>query len=61
MGGCGCKKNNQTNNQSSSNVVLNETQTTNDSQQINLIDQQQIDRLVKKIEIINNSLDKPEN
>jgi hypothetical protein len=58
---CGCKKNNQTNNQSSSNVVLNETQTTNDSQQINLIDQQQIDRLVKKIEIINNSLEKPEN
>jgi len=59
--GCGCKKSNQTNNQTSANVVLNETQTTNDAQQINLIDQQQIDRLVKKIEVINNSLEKPEN
>jgi|LauGreDrversion4_2_1035121.scaffolds.fasta_scaffold09660_13 hypothetical protein len=59
--GCGCKKRNQTPVVPSSNVVMTEgTSTTNDVQQINLIDQQQVEQLVKKIEEINNSLDNPE-
>lgn len=60
MAGCGCKKNNQTNNQISNNVTVTENQIKNDTQEINLIDQQQIERLVKKIEQINDSLEKNE-
>lgn len=55
---CGCKKKPQSNNQSSNNVVVTENKSTNDTQEISLIDQEQIDRLVKKIEQINNSTEK---
>jgi predicted TIM-barrel enzyme len=60
MAGCGCKKNNQTTNQISNNVMVTENQTKNDTQEINIIDQQQIERLVKKIEQINDSSEKIE-
>lgn len=58
--GCGCKKRNQTPVQPSNNVVMTESQSTTTTQEINLIDQQQVELLVKKIEEINNSLDEPE-
>jgi hypothetical protein len=58
--GCGCKKNNQTTNQISNNVMVTENQTKNDTQEINIIDQQQIERLVKKIEQINDLSGKTE-
>jgi len=51
---CGCKKKNQPTN----NVSISENKTLNDSQQINLIDQEQIDLLVKKIKEINNNSEK---
>jgi hypothetical protein len=57
--GCGCKKRNQTPVQPSNNVVMTEGQTTT-TQQINLVDQQQVEQLVKKIEEINNSLEETE-
>ena len=57
--GCGCKKRNQTPVQPSNNVVITEGQT-NTTQQINLVDQQQVEQLVKKIEEINNSLEETE-
>ena len=53
MAGCGCKKNNQIKTQTSNDVRITEQQTTNDTETINLIDQEQIDRLVKKITEIN--------
>lgn len=53
MAGCGCKKNNQIKPQTSNDVRITEQQTTNDTETINLIDQEQIDRLVKKITEIN--------
>lgn len=55
---CGCKKKNQPTTQSSNNVVVTENTSTNNVQEISLIDQEQIDRLVKKIEQINNSTEK---
>lgn len=59
--GCGCKKRNQTPVQPSNNVVMTEGQSTiTDVQQINLIDQQQVEQLVRKIEEINNSLEETE-
>ena len=59
--GCGCKKRNQTTVQPSNTVVMTESQTTTtDVQQINLVDQQQVEQLVKKIEEINNSLEETE-
>ena len=57
--GCGCKKRNQTPVQPSNNVVMTESQSTT-TQQINLVDQQQVEQLVKKIEEINNSLEETE-
>lgn len=58
--GCGCKKKNQTPVQPSNNVVMTEGQSTTTTQQINLVDQQQVEQLVKKIEEINNSLGETE-
>ena len=59
--GCGCKKRNQTPVQPSNTVVVTEGQsTTTNTQQINLVDQQQVEQLVKKIEEINNSLEESE-
>jgi hypothetical protein len=55
---CGCKKKTQSNTQTSNNVVVSENSSTNDTQQISLIDGDQIERLVKKIEQINNSSEK---
>jgi len=56
--GCGCKKRNDTQVASKNNVVVVENQQT--TQQINLNDQQQLEQLVKKIEEINNTLEKSE-
>jgi len=56
--GCGCKKRNDTQIASKNNVVVVENQQT--TQQINLNDQQQLEQLVKKIEEINNTLEKSE-
>jgi hypothetical protein len=59
--GCGCKKRNQTSVQPSNTVVMTEGQTTNNNvQEINLVDQQQVEQLVKKIEEINESLNQTE-
>jgi hypothetical protein len=56
--GCGCKKRNQTPVQPSNTVVMTEGQAT--TQEINLVDQQQVELLVKKIEEINDSLEESE-
>jgi hypothetical protein len=56
--GCGCKKRNQTPVQPSNTVVMTEGQST--TQEINLVDQQQVELLVKKIEEINDSLEESE-
>jgi hypothetical protein len=56
--GCGCKKRNQTPVQPSNTVVMTEGQST--TQQINLVDQQQVELLVKKIEEINDTLEETE-
>jgi hypothetical protein len=57
MAGCGCKKNNQQT-VTETNTVTTQNQTSmNDVQQNNIIDDQQVDLLVKKIEQINNSLE----
>jgi ribosomal protein S15P/S13E len=54
--GCGCKKkNNQTTTTSTNTVVIKEG--TTQTQQINVMEQQ-VDLLVKKIEEINNNLEK---
>jgi|688.fasta_scaffold960411_1 hypothetical protein len=55
MAGCGCKKNNQVKNQTSNDVSITEKQTTNDVENVNLIDQEQINKLLKKITEINKS------
>ncbi len=56
--GCGCKKRNQTPVQPSNTVVMTEGQST--TQQINLVDQQQVELLVRKIEEINDTLEETE-
>ena len=55
---CGCKKKTQSNTQTTNNVVVSENNSTNDTQQISLIDEVLIERLVEKIEQINNSSEK---
>mgnify|MGYP000326432108 CR=1 FL=1 len=57
--GCGCKKRNQTPVQPSNTVVMTEGQSTT-TQQINLVDQQQVELLVRKIEEINDTLEETE-
>ena len=57
--GCGCKKRNQTPVQPSNTVVMTESQSTT-TQQINLVDQQQVELLVRKIEEINDTLEETE-